>query len=240
MSSRRLHYRLQDKELHRLQQEIGYTFVRRELLIQALTHVSKVAYRRELGNQRLEFLGDRVLGLAIAELLFERLPDSQEGILSQMLSHIVRKEHCAQVSERWGVGPCLYLGTHETREGAMQNLSILGDTCEAILGAIYLDSDFVTAKHIISEAFGAWITSDGKPFRDAKSLLQEWAMQNKHPIPTYSVLERNGPDHSPTFHIQVSMDADRSATAYGKSKRLAEQEAAKVLLEHIYKEHGLE
>jgi ribonuclease III len=225
-------------DLSALEERIGHRFRDGALLSKALTHVSA-----ETGldsYQRLEFLGDRVLGLAVADGLFAALPGADEGDLSRRLSGLVRRESCAAVAAEWDVGPHLKLGAGEVHGGGRRNPAILADVCEAILGAIFLDAGYEAAKAVIDRAFAAGEEVEGTRSRDPKSALQEWAQGLGLPTPTYAVVERAGPDHAPIFRIEARVTGVAPGLGVGGSKRLAEQEAARLLLvrEGVWREEG--
>ena len=176
-----------------LEGRIGHVFADRTLLSLALTHVSKAGGARAGSYQRLEFLGDRVLGLAIADLLYAAFPHCDEGELSRRLAGLVRRETCAAVATAWDVGPHLVLGPGEVQGGGRRNQTILADVCEAILGAVFLDAGYPAAKGIVNAAFAPGTDTAAPRGRDAKSALQEWAMGRGLPIPIYEVVERSGP-----------------------------------------------
>ncbi|GJE54434.1 MULTISPECIES: ribonuclease III [Methylobacterium] len=214
-----------------LETAIGHRFADRDLLPLALTHVSKADGGRIGSYQRLEFLGDRVLGLAVADLLYEAFPQADEGDLSRRLAGLVRRETCASVAETWEVGPHLNLGPGEVQGGGRRNQTILADVCEAILGAVFLDAGYVAAKAIVRAAFRPEQDTAAPRGRDAKSALQEWAMARALPIPVYEVVERSGPDHAPIFVIAARVSGVEQGLGRGGSKRLAEQEAAQAVLD---------
>lgn len=215
--------------LAELEETIGHTFANKDLLAQALTHTSK-ATGRNGSYQRLEFLGDRVLGLSVAEGLYTALPDADEGDLSRQLAGLVRRETCAAVAATWGVGAHLILGQGEVMGGGRRNQTILADVCEAILGAVYLDAGFSAARAIVEAHFRPAEPGTAPRGRDAKSTLQEWAMSRSLPIPTYAVVERTGPDHAPHFRMAVQVEGLEPGYGEGTSKRVAEQAAAGALL----------
>lgn len=218
--------------LSELEDTIGHAFANKDLLSRALTHSSKASGRNG-SYQRLEFLGDRVLGLAVAEGLYTALPDADEGDLSRQLAGLVRRETCAAVAATWGVGAHLILGQGEVMGGGRRNQTILADVCEAILGAVYLDAGFSAAQAIVLAHFRPAETGSAPRGRDAKSTLQEWAMSRSLPIPTYAVVERTGPDHAPHFRMAVQVEGLEPGHGEGNSKRVAEQAAAADLLTRI-------
>ncbi|ACA20868.1 Ribonuclease III [Methylobacterium sp. 4-46] len=235
---RRGRRRAERPDLSALEGRIGHAFDDKDLLARALTHVSAGA--GEESYQRLEFLGDRVLGLAVAEGLLRALPGADEGDLSRRLSGLVRRESCAAVAQAWEVGPHLRLGAGEVHGGGRRNPAILADVCEAILGAIFLDAGYAAAKAVIDRAFAAAEEAEGPRGRDPKSALQEWAQGLGLPTPTYAVVERAGPDHAPIFRIEARVAGVAPSLGVGGSKRLAEQEAARLLLrrEGVWREEG--
>jgi ribonuclease-3 len=218
-----------------LEERIGYRFRDRELLARALTHMS-VAIQRGKGRaasyQRLEFLGDRVLGLAIAELLVREFPNANEGEMSQRLAAIVRKETCAAVAQAWQVGEFLRMGASEARSGGRDNMAILGDVCESVIAAVFLDAEhgYDAAREVIERGFGIHLRSPTRRLRDAKTALQEWAQSGGKPAPNYRITNRSGPDHAPEFRIAVAVDGYSNTEGVGRSKREAEQAAALAFL----------
>lgn len=219
-------------DLALLEQAIGYEFKDRRRLIFALTHVSALSSQegRTGSYQRFEFLGDRVLGLCVCDMLIAAFPDEAEGELSRRLAALVRKETCADVAEAWNVGPYLKLGTGYGAAGGRRNRAVLADVCEAIVGAVFLDSDYATARQVVERAFGERMRAAPVATRDAKTTLQEWAQGLGLPPPVYREAERSGPDHAPLFTIEVSVDGKAPAAATGATKRLGEQAAAEAML----------
>lgn len=215
-------------DLAELEERLGYRFSNRDLLVTALTHVSVL--RAKLNYQRLEFLGDRVLGLAIAELLYAAFPDATEGELSHRMSDLVRRESCAAIALAWEVGPYLKLGGGEVQAGGRRNHAILADVCESIIGAVFLDGGYEPAKALIERAASDRITASDVLPRDPKTALQEWAQGRGLPTPTYELVERSGPDHSPRYRIAAKVAGLESGLGLGGSKRIAEREAARSLL----------
>lgn len=216
--------------LEALEEKINYTFKNKKLLITALTHVSHPDAHL-LGNyQRLEFLGDRVLGLVVSQMLYSSFPDAPEGELSRRLAELVRKETCADVAEKWEVSPFIYLGTSEHQSGGRKNRTILADICEAILGAIFLDGGLEAARQLIENSFRSMLEMPQRPLRDAKTALQEWVQSQGYPPPVYELVDRKGPDHSPVFYIHAVTNVVESGLGKGPSKREAEQKAAETVL----------
>jgi ribonuclease-3 len=219
-------------DLATLEATLGYTFQNRKLIERALTHVSALPGSNAAGPhyQRLEFLGDRVLGLAVAEMLHRSFPEASEGELSRRLAHLVRRETCAEVAITWGVGPHLRIGAGEKRTGLRNKDAILADVCEAIIAAVYLDGGFESAQALVLRAFGPKMNEPGRSVRDGKSTLQEWALGRGLPVPVYQETGRSGPDHAPLFRIAAVVQGFEPCEAEGPSKRIAEQAAAAAFL----------
>jgi ribonuclease-3 len=215
-----------------LEARIGHSFANRALLEEALTHVSAnpAEAERRLNYQRLEFLGDRVLGLSIAQMLLAAYPEAEEGALSRRLADLVRKESCADVALLWELGPHIRLGAGEAHSGARKNRAILADACEAVIGAVFLDAGYENAFALVERAFGPRMRAAPKPVRDAKTALQEWAQAQGAPPPSYVETGRSGPDHAPRFIITVTVQGQSPAQGEGKAKRGAEQAAAEAFL----------
>ncbi|WP_293808349.1 ribonuclease III [uncultured Bosea sp.] len=213
----------------RLEAALGYRFADPALLATALTHMS-AEESRLASYQRLEFLGDRVLGLSVADLLFRQFPQSEEGNLSRRLADLVRKETCAEVAQSWNLGQFMRLGEGEILGGARKNKAILADACEAIIGAVFIDGGYEAARALVERAFGERMLKPVRPLRDAKTALQEWAQGKGYPTPTYSERGRSGPDHAPVFVVAAKITGLADAEARGPSKRLAEQAAAETFL----------
>jgi ribonuclease-3 len=216
-------------ETSRLQATLGHVFTDQSLLATALTHLSAEGSRLQ-SYQRLEFLGDRVLGLSVADMLFERYPQAEEGDLSRRLADLVRKETCAEVAIAWNLGSFMRLGEGEILGGARKNKAILADACEAIIGAVFIDGGYPAARALIERAFGERMLKPVRPLRDAKTALQEWAQGQGYQTPTYSERGRSGPDHAPVFRVAARINGLADAEAQGTSKRLAEQAAAEAFL----------
>jgi ribonuclease-3 len=212
-----------------LEARIGHHFKNADLLTAALTHVSAQGAAKHETYQRLEFLGDRVLGLVISEMLFEAFPQAEEGELSRRLAELVRKESCAEVALEWSVQPYLRLGESERQCGTTKT-AILGDVCESIIGAVFLDAGYEKAREVVVQAFDARMRSPRRPLRDPKTALQEWAQSRGLPTPVYRELARRGPDHAPEFTVGVELPGFQLAEAKGCAKRLAEQAAAATFL----------
>ncbi len=214
-----------------LEQRLNYRFRDPSLMKQALTHSSAKSKRlNPADNQRLEFLGDRVLGLAISELLIERFPDAQEGELSRRLNFLVRSERCADVAAGLDLGVDIIMDTGEAGAGGRRKESILAGACEAMLGAIFLDGGFEAAKTVTRALWEPQLQSAPPSVPDAKTALQEWAQGRKLNIPKYTAVKAEGPSHAPHFTIEVRVDGLDPASGEGPSKRAAEQAAAAAML----------
>ncbi|HGG63863.1 MAG TPA: ribonuclease III [Rhodobacteraceae bacterium] len=219
-------------ELKAFAGRIGYTFKRPELLHRAVTHSSMSSPTRD-DNQRLEFLGDRVLGLVMAEALFLADTSATEGQLAPRFNALVRKETCADVAREIDLGAVLKLGRSEMLSGGRRKEALLADAMEAVIAAVYLDGGFDAAKALVLRLWGERVTAVDADARDAKTALQEWAQARKLPPPKYVVVERTGPDHAPVFTIEARLENGQSESATANSKRQAEQAAAKKLLARL-------
>jgi ribonuclease-3 len=224
MSRRRSHEQLEAR--------LGYHFADPDLLDRALTHSSAVPPSKRIQHsyQRLEFLGDRVLGLVVADVLYRRLPRANEGELSRALNALVRKETCAAIARSLDLGTDLVLGDSEARTGGAHKEAILGDAMEAVIGAVYCDGGLGRAFEVVERLFGEHVGQAGTDRADAKTTLQEWAQGRGLEPPSYVEIERKGPDHAPEFTIAVRLDGFDTAEASGPSKKLAEHKAAERFL----------
>lgn len=214
---------------------IGHEFTRPELLLRALTHAS-IATPTRPDNQRLEFLGDRVLGLVMAGALLSADRRASEGQLAPRYNALVRKETCAEVARQIDLGEVLKLGRSEMMSGGRRKDALLGDAMEAVIAAVYLDAGFDAARDLVLRLWGDRIGAVETDARDAKTTLQEWAQARGLPPPTYALIERNGPDHAPLFTLEATMTTGEAARATAGSKRQAEQAAAKALLARMEKQ----
>lgn len=216
-------------DLKNFQHTLGYAFRDPSLLVEAVTHASVVSETKS-DNQRLEFLGDRVLGLVMAEALLEADGDANEGTLAPRFNALVRKETCAEVASDIGLGAVLKLGRSEMMTGGRRKAALLGDGMEALIAAVYLDAGFGPAKALVLRLWGDRVTRVEADARDSKTALQEWAQARKMPPPAYREVARTGPDHAPTFTIRAELANGETAEARATSKRAAEQQAAAALL----------
>jgi ribonuclease-3 len=213
-----------------LEKTIGYRFKDRDLLDRSLTHISVSGGNRANSYQRLEFLGDHVLGLIISDMLFRAFPKANEGELSRRLADLVRREACADVARAIELGEAIRLGSSESNAGGRTRTAILADVCEALVGAVYLDGGYSAAEKLVEKLWGERMRAPARPLRDPKTILQEWAQARGLPTPVYRETERTGPHHSPVFRIEVSLPNKEPAEGTGRSKRSAEQAAAEALL----------
>ena len=221
-------------EFATLEARLGYAFRDASLAQRALTHVSApVTSGQGRGHsyQRLEFLGDRVLGVVVAHMLYEAYPNATEGELSMRLAKLVRRETCAAVAEEWDVGPHVVMGQGEARGGGRKKAAILSDICESLIGAIFLDSGFDAARDLIVRSWRARMTADIEPERDAKTAVQEWAQARSLPAPRYVEAARSGPAHMPHFVMHVLLEGFEPEAGEASSKRAAEQAAAQAFLD---------
>jgi ribonuclease-3 len=211
---------------------LGHKFSRPELLIRALTHGSFSSDSRP-DNQRLEFLGDRVLALVIAETLLDDDKQASEGQLAPRFNALVRKEACADVARALDLGAVLKLGRSEMLSGGRRKQALLGDAMEAVIAAVYLDGGLEAARDVILSLWGARIAEVEADARDPKTALQEWAQARGMSPPSYTETGRSGPDHAPVFTIEARLGDGRAASASAAAKRKAEQAAAKKLLAKV-------
>jgi ribonuclease-3 len=211
---------------------LGHAFKRPGLLKEALTHRSAAHGRGQGSNERLEFIGDRVLGLAMAEWLAERFPREQEGDLGRRLAYLVSQPVLAHVAEAIGLAAALSVSPGEAKAGITRRATVLADALEAALGALYLDGGLDAARDFVRRAWGDAMLSQVDPPKDAKTALQEWAQKRGKDLPFYQVTDRSGPPHAPEFTVTVTV-GDDVALGRGGSKRAAEQLAAETLLDQL-------
>ncbi|HEY6993307.1 MAG TPA: ribonuclease III [Xanthobacteraceae bacterium] len=211
---------------------IGYRFNDPALLEQALTHISALsgARNRASSYQRLEFLGDHVLGLVVSDMLFRAFSKADEGEMSRRLADLVRKEACADVGRAIDLGAAIRLGASEAHAGGRSRTAILADVCEALIGAVFVDGGYPAAAALIERLWSERMRTPARPLRDSKTVLQEWAQARGLPTPAYREVERKGPDHDPEFRVTVELPHLAPAEGLGRSKRAAEQAAAAALL----------
>lgn len=222
------------RELKAFQGRIGHEFERPDLLLRALTHPS-IASDTRPSNQRLEFLGDRVLNLAIAEAVLKADPGADEGTLAPRYNVLVRKETCADVARQVDLGVVLKLGRGEMTTGGRRKNALLGDAMEAVIAAVYLDAGYEAARDMVLRLWGDRVATVQADARDPKTALQEWAQARGDRPPEYVQLSRSGPDHAPEFTIKARLSDGREAQASAGTKRAAEQAAAAALLDKVEK-----
>jgi ribonuclease-3 len=223
------------KEPTALLAALGHEFARRELLDQALTHPSAS------GNapyERLEFLGDRVLGLVVADMVYRGFPAEPEGKLARRFAALVRKEALARVAETIELGACLRVG--ESEQSGLGSRNLLADACEAVIAALFLDGGYAAAERFVQRWWRPLLAEQGgEPPQDVKTALQEWAQARALPLPVYRLVGREGPAHDPLFDIEVSLPNRPPALGRGRSRRAAEAAAAELLLARLRSEsHG--
>lgn len=220
-----------------LEARVGYAFRDRSLLERALTHASLAAGAADL--ERLEFLGDRVLGLLTAEALCKAYPAMAEGDLAPRLNALVRRETCAKAALAFGLDAALRLSPQEDAAGGRRKTAILGDACEAFLGALYVDGGLDVARRAYDLFWTPNLARLSEGYRDAKTALQEWSQERRRGAPVYTVVASGGPAHAPAFEIEVVVTGYKPARGEGKSKREAQMHAAEAFLlrEGVWTEH---
>ncbi|MCK9274205.1 MAG: ribonuclease III [Syntrophales bacterium] len=217
----------QQNDFYEFEKLIGYRFGNISLLKEALTHSSFVNENQSLGyhdNERLEFLGDAVLQLCISEIIYKKFPDHDEGSLSKMRASLVTEQPLAEVSRKLNVSKWLHLGKGESTSGGREKNSILANALEAIIAAVFLDGGYAEVKAVVSSIFDSLFFE--QPYRDTKSLLQEFCQARYKLIPQYAMIQEYGPDHDKTFEIEVIVNNHTRQRGIGKNKKEAEQNAA--------------
>jgi ribonuclease-3 len=212
-----------------IEERLGHAPKDVALFERALTHSS----RGDEHYERLEYLGDRVLGLAMAAWLYELFPEEPEGKLSRRLNALVAGETCAEVARELGVGDQMRLGKQAREDGASESDNVLGDIVEAVIGALYLERGFEEAARFVRKAWGDRVSTRDKPPKHPKSELQEWAAAHDRKPPVYQLAQRSGPQHAPRFLVEVEIRGVGSASAEGASKQEAETAAAAKLMEQL-------
>lgn len=213
-----------------LQQTLGYRFCDQALLTLALTHRSLVREGHASSNQRLEFLGDAVLGLAIAELVYELYPAEAEGDLSKRLVSLVNGEQLATIARAMQLGACLSMSAGEAEQGGRENPSNLEDACEALLGAVYLDGGIAPVRALVRRFWLDVARTTTTPPKDPKTSLQEWTQARSLPLPEYALISADGPSHAPLFIIEVRVKGHAPVRAEAGVKKTAERLAAEAML----------
>ena len=230
-----------DNPLHQLQEIVGYHFQNPSLLKTALTHrslINEIPTSDLEDNERLEFLGDAVLGMLTAEWLMEEFADCREGDLTRLRSVLVKETHLAKLARRWGLGDFLYLGKGEEQMKGRGKDSLLADAFEAMIAAIYLDGGLEAAREILRIHFKEIVTdlrTNWKGSLDPKTRLQEMCSNLLRTQPAYMVIEESGPDHQKTFTVELHIFSVPQARGTGRSKKEAEQQAASVFLDRVVK-----
>lgn len=215
---------------------LGHVFARPDLLTEALTHPSVAqgrAPRRATPYERLEFLGDRVLGLVVADMLFHRFPTEAEGALARRHAALVRRETLARVAAEAGLDRHIVLSRGEEEAGGRSNPALLADACEALIGALFADAGFEVAAAFVRGRWEPLMEEATAPPKDAKTALQEWAQGRGRPLPAYTTVGMEGPPHDPIFSVSVAVEGEGEVVGRGPSKRTAEQAAAKAMLEKV-------
>lgn len=212
---------------------LGHRFISLPLLEEALTHPSVSSAKLTPSYQRLEFFGDRVLGLVIAQMLFQDFPEDNEGALSRRLTSLVRRETLAQVAQKVGLDSYVRVVGSELRAKGRQRESILADCCEAVIAALYIDGGLEVTEAFIYRYWHPILEHVNTDLKDPKSLLQEWAQRGGKPIPEYVIIETHGAHHRPTFVLEVRVEGVEAVQGKGASKREAAQVAAKAMLEQL-------
>ncbi len=225
-------------DLDELAASIGYSFADPALLATALTHGSLGRRRqaRAENYERLEFVGDRVLGLVVAERLYQMFPSEDEGAMAKRFAALVQRETVAEVGRALGLAAHMRLSKAEEAAGGRDNTAIIADCCEALIGALFIDGGLEAARDFVLPQWTPLIEADVQPPEEAKTALQEWAQGRGLPLPAYAPVSRSGPDHDPTFTVEVRVEGLPPTQGRGRSKRLAEQDAAARLLAELAEE----
>ncbi len=219
-------------DLASVEERIGYRFRDRSVLELALSHISAVKGEapRLRSYQRMEFLGDHVLGSVVSHMLYLAFPEGEEGELSRRLAELVREEACAEVAQDMDLGPFIRLGPGESQSGAHKRRAILADVAEGVVAAVFLDGGYEAAHQVVERFWRPRLETPRRPLRDAKTVLQEWAQARGLPPPSYREVIRSGPDHAPRFTVAVDLPGLKSEQADGASKQNAQKAAAAAFL----------
>ena len=216
-------------EIDKIEKKLKVKFKNKDLLIQSITHKS---YDRVNNNEKLEFLGDRVLGFVIAKKLLELYPDEKEGILDKKLASLVNKNKCSEVCESLQLHKIIKTNNFSKKNNIIEN-KIISDTCEALIGAIYLDQGIKVAEKIVLNLWSDELKNSVITKIDAKTRLQEYSLKKFKTLPVYKLIDAKGPHHKPTFKIQVKIKKCKPEYGFGSSKKIAEQDAANILIKKI-------
>ena len=222
--------RFDTDKIQKLEEKIGYVFNDKHWLERALTHSST---NDSFNYQRLEFLGDRVLGLVIADALFDKFKKENEGGLAKRHTALVQGRMCAQIGQNIDLGNFIIFSESERQSGGQKNDNIIADVMESLLGAIYIDGGFENVKKIILSLWGDNLLTLQTAPQDPKTELQEWAQARALALPDYQVADRKGPDHAPVFIIQLKVEGQADVKAEGASRRQAEKKAARLMLRQV-------
>ena len=215
--------------LHKLQKKINIKFKNTNLLYKSMTHKS---FDSKNNNEKLEFLGDRVLGLIISKKLLEIYPDDKEGILDKKLASLVNKEKCLEISKSLNLEKFILVGKNRNKNQPIEN-KILADCCESLIGAIYLDQGFNVVEKFIIKIWSHQLKQSVNTYIDPKTLLQEHSLKKYKKLPIYKLIKNSGPRHKPLFEVGVKLHNSKYFISKGSSKKDAEQKAAKLLLSNI-------
>lgn len=229
-----------ETDLSALQKTLGHRFRDEQYLRTALTHASAIPDRSNADPdhhhyyyEQLEFLGDRVLSLVVAHLIYDIFPAESEGDWAKRHAEAVRETTLARISERLGLGGEMFLSSSEQRSGGRKKKAMLADVLEAVIAALYLDGGFQTARKFIEREWRDFVAAAPRPPEDPKTRLQEWSQGNGQGLPSYTLLSRAGPDHAPEFTVSVSVEGFETVTVTGESKRKAEKKAAELMMRQI-------
>ncbi len=217
-------------KIEQLEQDIGHTFQNQQFITKALTHSSTGAAQN---YERLEFLGDRVLGLVVAELLFKTFPNEAEGDLAKRLAALVQGTFLARVAHEMNIGHYIMFSDAERISGGAENENILADVMEAVIGALYLDGGFEKCQALIVRLWSSHLHEMHEPPQHPKTMLQEWAQSKSLELPLYEIIGQSGPDHSPVFDVKLSVAGYGEVIAHGRSRQAAEKDAAALFLKKI-------
>ena len=231
----------QNGKLQELQKELNHRFADLDLLDLALAHASINNHDRpaKLSNERLEFLGDRVLGLLVADMLYKRFPGENEGALARRHAALVRRDALASVADLIGLGEFIRMSRGESEGGGRRNAGVLANTCEAVIGAAYLDGGLAAAIEFVDRYWRPLMDKEISPPKDPKTELQEWVQGKGQGLPQYREIGRRGPPHAPVFSVEVVVTGMQAVTATGATKRIAEQAAADAMLARLREENEL-
>ena len=219
------------EKIAKLEERIDHQFKSHERLVRALTHSSAIHKQGDISHyERLEFLGDRILGLCIAELLFDKFPNAREGELSVRLNALVSGDTCSAIADEIGLHEFISAGSGVKQLASKRMRSVRADVVESLIAAIYLDAGLESVKKFVSKFWATRLKEIGSVIRDSKTALQEWAHANGYSTPIYKISSRSGPDHDPMFTVDVVVDGAKATSGAGRSKRAAEQKAAEAML----------